>query len=350
MSVLQFSGEKKTIAIDEGKTYRDALERIIWGGAITDVYSATPNIDPVAFRRGLAARLPDEDERIDGICRGAVLDPADLLRIWSREMGAAFSLVPPANALIVAVAGDRFAEGVPALGVNVDIPVFLLPFLVTRRYHPRGTYFHAELSLITIAGALAGINDHGVGAALCFKPFEADGKGSIPLSLVVREVLRRCRDTRGALRLIESLPRGASGTIVIADADSMLVVEVTPNSLEAQEIKSGCHVAPGHFLLPTMMGRDIPHETAWPATAPSELIGKRVYEVSERRLDRAWGLIGEEKTCDSQGLGDLLLDRDREIRISSGFYKTSASAVIIPAKKTFFHCTGKKDKFTRVFL
>ncbi len=350
MTVLLFSGEKKTIAIDEGKAYRDALEKIIWGGAITDVYSATPNIDPAVFRRGLSSFLPDEEERIEGICRGAVLDPADLLPIWSREMGVTFSLVPPATALIAALACDRFAEGVCALGVNIDIPVFLVPFLVARRYHPKGLYFHVELSLITMAGALAGINDHGLGAALCLKPFEGDGRGSIPLSLIVREVLRRCRDVRGALRLIESMSRGASGTIVVADAYSVMVVEVTPNSLEAREIKSGFHVAPGHFLLPAMMGRDIPHETTWPPTAPSELIGKRVYEVSELRLDNAWEMIEPKKVWDSQGLGNLLLDREREVRISSGFYKTSASVVMIPAKKTLFHCTGKKDKFTRIFL
>jgi hypothetical protein len=350
MTVLLFSGEKKAIGIEEGKAYRDALEKIIWGGAITDIYSATPKIDPAVFKRGLSAFLPDEAERIEAICRGAVLDPADLLPIWSRELGVTFSLFPPATALIAALGYNRFTEGVPALGVNIDLPVFLLPFLVERRYHPRGLYYHVELSLITMAGALAGINDHGVGAALSLKPFENDGSGPMPLSLIIREVLRHCRDCRGALRLIESMPRGASGTIVIADAYSIMVIEVTPKSLEAREIKSGFHVATGHFLLPTMMGHDLPHDTNWPPTAPSELIGKRVYEVSERRMNRTWEMIEERKVWDSQGLGDLLLDRDREIRLSSGFYKTSASALMIPAKKTLFHCTGRKDKFTRIFL
>lgn len=350
MSVLLFSGEKKTIGLEEGKAYRDAFEKIIWGGAIPDIYSSTPRTDPAAFERSVSGSLPDEAERIQAICRGAVLDPADVLPIWSRELGVTFSLVPPATALIVALAYDRFAEGVPAVGLNIDIPVFLVPFLVARKYHPRGAYYHAELSLITLAGALAGINDHGMGAALCLKPFEADGSGTLPLSLVVREVLRRCRDNRSALRLIESMPRGASGTIVTVDAYSILIVEVTPRSIEANEIKSGFFVSPGHFLLPTMMGRDLPHETTWPATAPSELIGKRIYETSERRLDRAWERIQERKVWDSPGFGDLLLDRDREIRISSGFYKTSASALMIPARKTLFHSSGKKDKFTRIFL
>jgi hypothetical protein len=350
MTVLLFAGEKNAIGIDEGKAYRDALEKIIWGGAITDIYSSTPRVDPSVFGRNLSAILPDEGRRIEGICRGAVLDPADLLSIWSQELGVTFSLVPPATALIAGLGYDRFSEGVPAIGVNIDIPVFLLPFLVARRYHPAGAYFHVELSLITMAGALAGINDHGVGAALCLKPFEQDGKGTMPLSLVVREVLRRCRDVRGALKVIESMPRGASGTVVVADACSVMVAEVTPGSLESREIRGGFHVATGHFLLPTMMGRDIPHITDWPQTAPSELIGKRIYETGERRLEGASDKIEEKNVWDSQGLGDLLLDRDREIRISSGFYKTSASAVMIPAKKTLFHCTGRKDKFTRIFL
>ncbi len=350
MTVLSFSGERKTIGLEEGKAYRNAFERIIWGGAIPDIYSSTPKIDPAVFRRDISSLLPDEGERIEAICRGAVLDPADLMPIWSQELGSSFSLFPPVTSLIVALSYDRFAEGVPAIGVNIDVPIFLLPFLVARKYHPKGSYFHVELSLISMAGALAGINDHGVGVALSLKPFEADGNGTVPLSLVVRQILSRCRDTRGAFRIIESMPRGASGTIVIADAYSIIVVELTPNALEAREIKSGFHVASGHFLLPTMMGRDLPHLTNWPATAPSELIGKRVYETSERRLDGAFSMLDSKKGWDSQSLGDFLLDRDREIRISSGFYKTSASAVMIPAKKTLFHNTGKKDKFTRIFL
>ncbi len=350
MTVLSFSGEKGKIGIEEGRAYRDALERIIWGGAIPDIYSATPRIDPAVFRRDISALLPDEAVRIGAICRGAVLDPADLMPIWSRELGASFSLFPPVTALIAALAYDRFTEGVPALGVNIDIPVFLVPFLVIRKYQTEGSYSHVELSLITAAGALAGVNDQGLGAALCLKPFEADGSGTIPLSLIVREVLRHCRDTHGASRIIESMPRGASGTIVVADAYSIIVIELTPNTLEAREIKNGFHVASGHFLLPTMMGRDLPHLTIWPDTAPSELIGKRIYEMSERRLDRAWEMLDSRKGWDSQSLGDVLLDRDKEIRISSGFYKTSASALIIPAKKTLFHSTGKKDKFTRIFL
>lgn len=350
MTVFSFSGEKKTIGIEEGRAYRDAFEKIIWGGAIPDIYSSTPKIDPAVFKRDVSAVLPDEGERIEAICRGAVLDPADLMPIWSQELGVSFSLFPPATALIVALSYDRFTEGVPAIGVNIDIPIFLLPFLVARKYHPKGSYFHVELSLITTAGALAGVNDQGLGAALSLKPFEADGTGTMPLSLIVREVLRRCKDTRGAFRVIESMPRGASGTIIIADAYSIIVVELTPNALEAREIKNGFHVASGHFLLPTMMGRDLPHLKTWPDTAPSELIGKRIYEMSERRLDRTWAMLDSKKGWDSKTFGDLLLDRDREIRVSSGFYKTSASALIIPAKKTLFHCAVKKDKFTRIFL
>jgi hypothetical protein len=350
MTVLLFSGEKKAIGLEEGKAYRDAFEKIIWGGAIPDIYSSTPKIDPAVFRRDVSTIFPEEGQRIEAICRGAVLDPADLMPIWAQELGASFSLFPPVTSLIIALSYDRFVEGVPAIGVNIDIPIFLLPFFVARRYHPKGSYFHVELSLVTMAGALAGINDHGLGVALSLKPFEGDGNGTVPLSLVVRQILSRCRDTRGAFRVIESIPRGASGTIVVADAYSIMVVELTPNALEASEIKTGLHVAPGHFLLPTMMGRDLPHLTRWPASAPSELIGKRVYEMSEQRLDRANRMLDAKRVWDSQSLGDLLLDRDREIRISSGFYKTSASAVMIPAKKTLFHNTGKKDKFTRIFL
>jgi hypothetical protein len=350
MTVLSFTGDKKTIGIEEGKSYRDLFERVIWGGAIPDIYSSNPVTNPAVFRKAVASLLPDEDERIEGICRGAVLEPTDLMAIWSRELGPSFSLVPPVTALIAALAYDRFTDGVPAVGVNIDAPIFLLPFFVIRKYQPAGSYSCIELSLITMAGTLAGINDRGLGAALSLKPFEADGTGIIPLSLIVREVLRRCKDVRGALKLIGAIPRGASGAIVVADTYSVMVVELTPGAQEAHEIRNGASIASSHFLLPTMMGRDLPHLKTWPATAPSELIGKRVYEASERRVDRTWEIIDSRKSWDSQSFGDVLLDRDNEIRISSGFYKTSASVLMIPGKKTLFHSTARKDKFTRIFL
>ncbi len=350
MITLTFEGDARTIGIEEGRAYRDSLERIIWGGAIPDIPSEGAKVDPELFKRALASALPHEWGRIEAICRGAVLDPTGLLSIYARELGVAFHFSPPTTALIAALSHDRFEGGSPAVGVNIDTPIFLSPFITTRKYHPRSGFSRIEVSLISTAGALAGLNDQGLAAALSLKPYEGTKGGFLPLSLIVREVLVKCKDAKAGLRLIGSLARGASGTIVLTDIYSIVVAEMTPTSLEAREFKNNFHIHTAHFLLPTMMPLDLPHRTTYPEASPSELIGKRVYEQSEKRLDRAFELIDARKQWDAGGLGEVLSDRESEICLSSGFYKTCISLLLLPAQKTVFVSTAKKEKFTRIFL
>jgi hypothetical protein len=176
MISLALSGDNRDIGIEEGKECRDALERIIWGGAIPDVWSANPKMKPQAFRRALSSAAPEEDRHIEAICKGAVLDPRDLLSIYTGEVGVTFGYYPPATSLIAAVSPERFAGGDLSVGVNVDVPVFLGPFVVARSYRPTDSYARVEISLVTLAGALFGVNERGVAAALSLKPFEGDGK------------------------------------------------------------------------------------------------------------------------------------------------------------------------------
>jgi hypothetical protein len=350
MTTLTFEGDARTIGIEEGRAYRDCLERIIWGGAIPGILSEGEKVDPGLFGRALASALPNEWGRIEAICGGAVLNPPDLLSIYARELGVTFRLSPPTTALIAALSHDRYEGGIPAVGVNIDAPIFLSPFITTRKFYPRAGFSRIEVSLISMAGTLSGLNDQGLAAALSLKPYEGGKGGFLPLSLIVREVLRKCRDAKAALRLIGSFVPGASGTIVLADSYSIMIVEMTPTSLEAREFKSGSLVHTAHFLLPTMMPLDLPHRTTYPQSSPSELIGKRLYEQSEKRLDRAFELIEGRKQWDAGGLGEVLSDCDSEVCLSSGFYKTCVSLVLLPAQKTVFVSAQKKGKFTRIFL
>jgi hypothetical protein len=348
MISLALSGDNPGIGIEEGKECRDALERIIWGGAIPDVWSANPKTSPQAFRRALSSAAPEEDRHIEAICRGAVLDPRDLFPIYAGEVGVTFGFCPPVTSLIAAVSPGRFEGGDLCVGVNVDVPIFLGPFVVARTYRPTDSYARVEVSLITVAGALFGINERGLAAALSLKPFEGDGGGLVPLSLSIRQALKSCKDAKGAVKLIGSFPRGASGTIVLADPSSIVVVELTPRTVSAMEVTKGLFVSSGYFLLPDMMSLDLPHLTVYPETAPSELIGKRVYETSEKRVDRAFDLIDSHERWDTMRFAGVLSNREDDVCLSSGFYKTAVSAVMVPAEKALFMTTARKGRLDKM--
>jgi hypothetical protein len=99
-----------------------------------------------------------------------------------------------------------------------------------------------------------------------------------------------------------------------------------------------------------MMSLDLPHLTVYPETAPSELIGKRVYETSEKRVDRTFDLIDSHEGWDPVRFAEVLGNREDDVCLSSGFYKTAASAVIIPSEKALFMTTAKKRKLARMSL
>jgi predicted choloylglycine hydrolase len=228
--------------------------------------------------------------------------------------------------------------------VNLDSPIFLHPLLILREVRPPSGPSWIEVSFITSAGVFFGINESGLSLALSLKPFERDGAGYLPLSLAIREALKRCKDVNGTLRLISELPRGASGIISIADLKNSSVIEVTPKRCEIRETKKGEFFASAqHFLGSEMMARDIEHDEVYPDFFSPELSGKRIYSESEERVEAACDLFRNKKIRDAHTLIKNLQSEKEELYLSHGYYKTTVSAVLTPRGKSI-HLKGPKGE------
>lgn len=343
MFTLSLKGDTKTRGVEEGKRLRETLEKVIWGGSLRGLVSEN-TFKSARLKKGVNTHLPDEYEWIEAVGSGALVDQEELYQLYAMELGQNFRLTPPITALVLCLPSDDRDIGPPSIGVNLDAPYFLHPLIILREVHPAFGLSRIEVSFITSAGVFLGINESGLSLALSLKPFERDGAGYLPTSLVIREALKRCKDTTSAVRLISESPRGTSGIISLVDTKNSLVMEVTPKSYAIREIKKGGFFASAqHFLGSKMMAKDIPHDKIHPNSSPPELSGKRIYSDSERRIKAAYDLFKNKKSRDTQTLPKILLSEKEGIYLSHGYYKTVISAVLTPKRKSIYLKNSKSE-------
>lgn len=350
MITISLEGNTKTRGLQEGKTTKDILEKIIWGSVLRQIDLSENRIFSWKMDRAYSESLNAERSRIDALSRGAFLESEDLFQIYSMELGEVFRLSPPATSLLIGLSYEKSEGGFPILCINLDTPFYLHPLMIFKKVYADEEYSRFEFSLITSPGAFFGINEAGLSVALGLKPFEGEGRGYLPLSAAVSEVLKKCKSVDSAKKLISKTPRGASGMIALADPNEIAVVELTPNSCAVREERDGFIVSTQHFLSASLMSKDLPHTEIHPDTSPPELFQKRIYDLSERRFEEAAGAIMGKVRWKVSGLTGVLSSRESLLYLTEGYYKTSISAVMIPGRKNIYLKTTKRDSFISHFL
>jgi Acyl-coenzyme A:6-aminopenicillanic acid acyl-transferase len=347
MITISLTGSVETRGFKEGEATKAILEKIIWGNALTQINCSNDKAFPKKMNNAYSESLKYEHHRIQTFSQGAVIEPEELFRIYSTELGEVFRFSPPATSLLIGLSYNCFDGGFPILCINLDAPFHLHPFITFKKIFLDEEYSRLEFSLITSPGAFFGINEAGLSAALGLKPFEGDGSGFVPLSTTVSEVLRKCKTVDSAVKLINNIPRGASGTIALADSNEIVFVELTPNSSAVRKEKDGIIVQTEHFLSKQLMGVDLPHLQTHSETSPPELLDKRIYDMSERRFEEATEIVNSKIRWDVGGITDAITSKEGLLYLTEGYYKTSISALMIPGQKVIYFKESKKGSFIR---
>ncbi len=347
MITISLEGNVETRGLKEGEATKNILEKIIWGNALTQINRSNGQAFHKKMNTAYSESLKNEHLRIHAFSRGAVLEPEELFQIYSMELGEVFRFSPPATSLLIGLSYNHFDEGFPILCINLDAPFYLHPFITFKKIYLDEEYSRLEFSFITSPGAFFGINEAGLSAALGLKPFEGDGGGFVPLSTTVSEVLKKCNTVDSAVKLINDIPRGASGTIALADSNEIVVVELTPKSSAVRGERDGVIVQTEHFLSERLMGVDLPHLQTHPETSPPELFDKRIYDMSERRFEQAAEIAKSKVRWDVGGITDAISSEEGLLYLTEGYYKTSISALMIPGQKVIYLKASKKGAFIR---
>ena len=345
---LTLTGTHRQGGNHEGVALKEPYERLIWSAALPKALIPKNNAHIPQMEKALRATFPDAIFYLEGVASGVFTSPPKLYELFTPELLMNYRTAPPAISLIIALRRDSYHNKTPILGVNLDAQYFLHPFLVFREMRLNNAYAHLEVSLLTSAGAFLGINERGLAASLGLKPESDHETGLIPLSVVIRTVLSKCSTVSHAIETITKSPRGASGIVVLADREKIAVIELTPKAFAIRDAREPFIAATQHLLSPSLMATDLPHDMEHPQKAPFELLGKRIYDGSESRLDRAYGELRRKKRWDAEGIKKLLDDEERGLLLKAGFYRTAVTAILSPERESLFLKERGNDRgFTR---
>ncbi|MBN1571726.1 MAG: hypothetical protein JW984_00845 [Deltaproteobacteria bacterium] len=350
MITISLEGNIETRGFEEGRYIKDILEKIIWGDALKQIDNMDGRALSKKMGRAYGESLKMELKRINALSRGAVIEPEELFKIYLTELGEVFRYAPPTTALLMGLSYKNFEEGFPALCVNLDAPFYLHPFMTFKKIYADDEFSRLEVSLITSPGAIFGINDGGLSVALGLKPFEGNGKGFLPLSGTISEILRKCKSVDTAKELIGKIPRGASGMMAIADPNEIAVVELTPDSFSVRGEREGFIVSTQHFLSERLMSVDLPHLEVHPETSPPELFERRIYDLSERRFEETCDVIKSKIRWNVSGITDAISSGKDLLYLTEGYYKTSISAAMIPGRRCIYLKESRREPFIRHIL
>lgn len=130
-----------------------------------------------------------------------------------------------------------------------------------------------------------GVNQWGLAIALT-SVFPETIKPGMNVGMILRLLLEKCRSVKEALKLLETLPRCTSGTLVLADpSGEACLVEYTNDTLSYRFLKNNGYLcATNSFHLPEMLSRKLLVEDDW--------FAEERYETLENYLSENFQSLG----------------------------------------------------------
>jgi isopenicillin-N N-acyltransferase-like protein len=196
--------------------------------------------------------LPDIALEVEGLALGANISIEDawLLQLW-REAQARIGTRGMGECSLFTATW----RGTPVLAQTVDLQEHMLPHAVI--LHIASDHGSPEILMFTFAGLLGYLGVNSSGIAVGINMVESDGwRPGIPPYLLVRHLLTQST-LANVQRELERLPRASSRCLTLADAQSAIQIELTPDALRSLNSQHLLHT--NHYLHPDLMQADRSH-------------------------------------------------------------------------------------------
>lgn len=305
-----------------------------------------------AFRGGVRAAVPEMAARIDGIAAGAgvpralvqllnLLEPMlSDLRASTRPGGAAAGL---GGCTALALRGSRTADGAPLIAHNFDYLPLVQPLYCLRRVHGSGGQRSLEFTLAPLAGAVDGVNGHGLAVALDYAYAVDPAPVAGTATMAVASALASCASVADALALLQELPVQGGGLVMLADAGGDIAsLEITNTARHVRRPPPGQDwlVHGNRFCGPATTAVELPGDAVYGRRAPAALQGESVHRSSDRRTARLSELVARDGRFDRAGVGALLADHGPDgvpsgdtVCMHGGYWATTASLHVLPRER-----------------
>ena len=213
-----------------------------------------------------------------------------------------------------------------------------------RDSRPQGQARSLEFTTAPMAGAVDGINEHGLAISNDYA-FTTDlpSAAAAPISMIITEALQRCRTVTEAVGWIASRPRWGGGLLMLADATGDIA------SLELSSTRSAVRrPAPGDdflfhsnaFAVPQMLDVQAPRDAVYTNRAPVPMRGRRLHQSSERRDQRFQELLAGDRVLGSDDLARIMADHgslgigdDFTPCVHGSYWYTTACLQLAPATR-----------------
>ncbi len=362
VKLFEFEGDHYELGYQQGLQLREAIHHLFHHLRDFDwVWARKPPLIPFGLYVYLAARwaegqvredlarlAPDQLLRLEGIAKGAAVSESHLYFALAGEMNINQVSYRLGACTAIVVSEEKSNRGEPILVKNLDFPLYLRPYYVTRLSRPKEMHTNLVVTLAPWPGCFDGLNSEG----LCISYNQAYAtdmpKANLPVSVLVQEALERCSTVREAVDYLSGRPRGSGAQLLLVDAlGDMAVLELSPNFCGVREAEVGWLIATNHYQSREMTSYDLPHTAYYDARNVEPLRGIRVHESSELRLKRAEQLLSEAETVGIRELVNIMSDHgesgrgdDNTICRHGPFYHTTCSLVMLPRSRRLLVAYG----------
>lgn len=287
---------------------------------------------------GWDAAAPEMLQRLRGIAAGAGLGESALalFNVLEAVLGnVTRSTACPAACSAVAVRGRRSAAGTPIIAHNFDYLPIVQPFYTLRDSRPTGLARSLDFTFAPLAGAIDGVNEHGLAIAYNYA-FTTDAPaGPVPpISTAIGDALEHCRTVEEATARITSRPRWGAGLLMLADATgdiASLELSSTQSAVRRPAAGEDAIYHTNCFSTDAMLAIQVPWDAVYTDRAPKPLRGRRLHLSSERRNER----------FEAHLAGDAVLGPDELARIMADHGPTGVPDDFTPCVHgTYWHTTA----------
>lgn len=298
-------------------------------------------------RQGLADDRAPFAERLAGLAEGSgtgfrQLALLNVLEGVLSDLSDTTCLPVEAACSAVALRGAASQTGEPIVAHNFDYLPLVQPFYIVRRSEPTDGLRSLEFTVAPLCGTVDGINEAGLAVVYNYA-YSVDAAPPAPtLSMVLSDVLARCRTVDEAVAFLGSARRWGGGILMLADADGRIAsLEISKTESRARSPGDAheflCHT--NRYRTASMRCVELAGAATYTDHAPRALRGRRVHQSADQRDARfAQRLTG--KALSPDDLAALMSDHGPDdtpsadtICMHSDYWHTTACVQLFPASR-----------------
>jgi hypothetical protein len=243
----------------------------------------------------------------------------------------------------VGVARERSRTGEVLLAHNFDYLPIVAPLYILRESRPADGFRSIEFTLAPLAGAVDGINEHGLAITYDYAFPIDQPRVPAPISLAIAGALARCRTVTEAVGYITGRPRWGGAMLLLADAGGVLgSLELSNTRAQFRRPVPGVGLVhhTNCFQNPDTLACEIPSDSVYGMRAPETLRGKSVLEPHARRHRRIQDLLESRARLGLDELTTVMADHGPTGTpggdtpcVHTDYWQTTACLQILPAQR-----------------